>query len=79
MQSPSLTRFAIVLTHIIPAQLSLAADQPQWGERYSRNLVSDERNLPESFDPDTGENVRWVFELGIERATPRRSSPRAGC
>jgi outer membrane protein assembly factor BamB len=71
MQSPSLTRFAAVLVLNIAAQLSLAADQPQWGARYSRNLVSDERNLPESFNPDTGENVRWVFQLGSNGyATP---------
>ena len=71
MQSPSLTRFAIVLTLNIAAQRSLAADQPQWGARYSRNLVSDERNLPETFNPDTGENMRWVFQLGSNGyATP---------
>ena len=30
------------------------ADQPQWGERDSRNMVSAETNLPVSFDPATG-------------------------
>ncbi len=48
-----------------------AADQPQWGQAWSRNLVSDERGLPDSFDPQTGRNIRWSVELGTEtHATP---------
>ena len=57
---------------------SHAEDQPQWGQRYSRNMVSEEKNLPETFDPgqrnsQTGQidlpadsNVRWVVRLGSE-------------
>lgn len=41
-----------------------AADQPQWGERFSRNMVSPEKNLPASFDPKTGQNIKWSMELG---------------
>jgi outer membrane protein assembly factor BamB len=48
-----------------------AADQPQWGQAWSRNMVSDERGLPDSFDPQTGSNVLWSSELGTEtHATP---------
>jgi outer membrane protein assembly factor BamB len=48
-----------------------AADQPQWGQAWSRNMVSDERGLPDSFDPHTGSNVLWSAELGTEtHATP---------
>ncbi len=48
-----------------------AADQPQWGERFSRNMVSEEMGLPESFDPKTGRNVKWVAELGNQtHSTP---------
>lgn len=43
-----------------------AADQPQWGEAWSRNLVSRERGLPNTFDPKTGHNVKWVAKLGTE-------------
>lgn len=43
-----------------------AADQPQWGQAWSRNMVSDEKNLPDTFDPETGENVKWVVPLGTE-------------
>jgi outer membrane protein assembly factor BamB len=45
---------------------SLAADQPQWGQAWSRNLVSEERNLPESFDPEAGRNVKWSVQIGNE-------------
>jgi outer membrane protein assembly factor BamB len=43
-----------------------AGDQPQWGQRYSRNMVSDETALPDSFDPQTGKNVKWSAALGSE-------------
>jgi len=49
----------------------LAADQPQWGQAWSRNMVSEERNLPDSFDPKTGRNIKWQAELGTEtHSTP---------
>jgi len=53
-----------------------AGDQPQWGQAHTRNMVSAETGLPESFDPGvrnqkTGEielpdqsGVRWVAKLG---------------
>jgi len=41
-------------------------DSPQWGQAWSRNMVSPEHNLPASFDPATGQNVKWSAELGTE-------------
>ncbi len=53
-----------------------AEDQPQWGQRYARNMVSDEKGLPDSFDPGTrnlqtggidlpeNSGVKWVARLG---------------
>ena len=41
-----------------------AGDQPQWGERYSRNMISSETGLPEAFDPGTGAHVLWSVPLG---------------
>ena len=35
---------------ILAVSLS-AADQPQWGQAWSRNMVSAERGLPAEFDP----------------------------
>ena len=43
-----------------------ADDQPQWGQRYTRNMVSAETGLPETFDPASGKNVKWVVPLGTE-------------
>ncbi|MBN2316068.1 MAG: PQQ-binding-like beta-propeller repeat protein [Sedimentisphaerales bacterium] len=68
--------FAGFLTFIffcLPGWISTvsADDQLQWGQRYSRNMVSSESNLPDRFDPATGENIKWVAPLGTESyATP---------
>jgi outer membrane protein assembly factor BamB len=60
-----------LLTFCLLSGLATAGDQPQWGERYTRNMVSDETGLPESFDPATGLNVKWVVPLGSQTyATP---------
>ena len=40
------------------------SDQPQWGERHSRNMVSGETGLVQSFDLETGTNVLWSASLG---------------
>ncbi len=53
-----------VLTFALVVAPVLAADQPQWGERWSRNMVSAEKNLPARFDPRTGKNVKWAVPLG---------------
>lgn len=54
-----------------PAFTLSAADWPQWGGRDNRNMVSSEKNLPESFEADkdkaaagTAENVKWIARLG---------------
>ena len=43
-----------------------ADDQPQWGQKHSRNMVSDETGLPGIFDPAAGENIKWVAPLGTQ-------------
>jgi outer membrane protein assembly factor BamB len=45
---------------------AFAADRPQWGQAWSRNMVSEETGLPDSFDPKTGANVKWSVPLGTE-------------
>jgi outer membrane protein assembly factor BamB len=59
-----------------------ADDRPQWGEPYSRNMISAETNLPDSFDPGTRNRdggidlpqesgVKWVARLGsLSYGTP---------
>jgi outer membrane protein assembly factor BamB len=58
--------------------LAGAADWPMWGHDSSRNMVSDEKGLPDSFDAGqfkggseeidmaTTKNVRWVVKLGSQ-------------
>lgn len=48
-----------------------AADQPQWGQAWTRNMVAETSGLVSDFDPLTGRNVKWVVDLGSETwATP---------
>lgn len=48
-----------------------AGDQPQWGQAWTRNMVSPERDLPGSFDTKTGRNIKWIAPLGTEtHSTP---------
>ena len=53
--------FGLVIISIVYAD-----DRPQWGRKYSRNMVSDETGLPETFDPATGKNIKWVAPLGTQ-------------
>jgi len=60
-----------LLCALLAARPLPAADQPQWGQALTRNMVSAETNLPESFDPATGRNIKWVVDLGTQNhATP---------
>jgi outer membrane protein assembly factor BamB len=48
-----------------------AADQPQWGQAWSRNMISSERSLPDAFAPKSGRNIKWSAKLGTEtHSTP---------
>jgi len=54
-----------------------AAGQPQWGQAWSRNMVSEEKSLPDAFDPKTGKNIKWSAKLGTEtHSTPIVASGR---
>jgi outer membrane protein assembly factor BamB len=55
-----------LLAWLLCSWSSAGADQPQWGEAWSRNLVSQEKGLPNTFDPRTGKNVKWSAPLGSE-------------
>src|SRR5687768_16300509 len=61
--------FILVFALLGPALL--AKDQPQWGHAWTRNMVSEEKDLPASFDPESGKNIRWVAKIGNEsHSTP---------
>ena len=70
--TPAIWRAACIGLTMLASGWSLsAADQPQWGERFSRNMVSAERGLPVSFDPKTGANLKWSARLGSDtHSTP---------
>jgi outer membrane protein assembly factor BamB len=57
---------SVLSTGLVLGMPTRAADQPQWGQAWSRNMVSAEQGLPESFDPQSGRNVQWSAELGTE-------------
>ena len=72
----------LVLPAVILAGLSatsvMATDWPMWGHSSSRNMVSEEKNLPDTFDPGrykqnseeidmaTTKNVKWIAKLGSQ-------------
>lgn len=72
MYARRLDRCAIALAILIapPFSTARAADQPQWAERHSRNMVSMEAGLPATFDPETGHNVKWTVDLGNHSYAP---------
>ena len=53
--------FQFCSIHSVRAQ---GQDRPQWGEKYTRNMVSDETGLPTTFNIETGKNVKWSVSIG---------------
>jgi len=51
---------------VLAASSALSADWPMWGGTPSRNMVSDMKGLPTTWDVKTGKNVKWVAELGSQ-------------
>ena len=49
---------------VVIATVAPESEWPMFGGSPSRNAVSLEKGLPESWDLDTGQNVSWVVELG---------------
>ena len=56
----------VLLCSLLPVCAARAGDQPQWGQGFTRNMVSAETGLVDDFDPATGKNVKWVASLGSE-------------
>ena len=65
MKLLSLRPLSVVAVSLLTATIH-AKDQPQWGEAWSRNMVSAETRLPDSFDPKSGRNIKWAAKLGTE-------------
>jgi outer membrane protein assembly factor BamB len=61
-------RLLVLLTAIgfVPWQ-AFGADWPMWGGAPERNMVNKvERNIPSSWDVETGRNVKWSARLGSQ-------------
>lgn len=74
--------FALHATFLAALAAPLAAqkkgDWPQWGRNYSRNMVSDQRDLPDNWvagkfigtsdeiDFKTTQNIKWIAKLGSQ-------------
>ncbi len=71
-------RIMTALTCFSLPVMAMAADWPTWGRDGSRNMVSDEKGLVDTFDPGrylgnteeidptTTKNVRWVAKVGSQ-------------
>jgi outer membrane protein assembly factor BamB len=77
MHSNRTLSLVIIAVCILSTSLSTpAADWPQWGGTNNRNMVSQEKGLPDSFEPDRekasgksgngqkARNVKWFARLG---------------
>jgi outer membrane protein assembly factor BamB len=49
---------------IVYSSQAQSLDSPQWGEKHTRNMVSDETGLPTTFNIETGKNVKWSVSIG---------------
>ena len=61
--------YIIKLAVLLAFMVSTAAAEKEialWGGTLSRNMVSDEKNIPASWDLETGENIKWTAELGSQ-------------
>ena len=56
----------IAICLILTITVSASAQTAMWGGSPGRNQVSDEKNLPTSWDVETGTNVKWSATLGSQ-------------
>jgi len=59
-------RAVCVVLCLLVAAIAIGADSPQWGERFSRNMISPETGLPTKIDPADARGVKWTVRLGTE-------------
>ena len=76
MRSTAATSVCLVFGCLTLLPPAAAEDQPQLGQQYTRNMVSDEKGLPDGFSPGfinrfsgevdlaTTKNVKWAARLG---------------
>jgi outer membrane protein assembly factor BamB len=57
---------AIAAAIVVAVSADGPNDWPMWGGTAARNMVSDMKGLPTTWDVKTGKNVKWVAELGSQ-------------
>ena len=55
-----------LITNGTVLDVSAEEDISLWGGSFSRNMVSDEENVPDTWDLASGENIKWTAELGSQ-------------
>jgi outer membrane protein assembly factor BamB len=58
--------WALALAALAAAPAGKAEPPAMFGGTHSRNMVSSETNLPDTWDVKTGQNVKWVQGLGSQ-------------
>src|SRR5438128_11317783 len=60
----------VLLTASLPARMVASdpggGDWPMWGGTPDRNMISNMKGLPTSWDVKTKKNVKWVAALGSQ-------------
>jgi len=59
---------SILLSLMLSVSASLplfSQDWPMWGGTAQRNMTSSMKNLPESWDVDSGKNIKWKAAIGL--------------
>jgi outer membrane protein assembly factor BamB len=64
----ALSAFFVTIAAVAPSASpgATAGDWPMWGGSPDRNMVSTMTGLPTTWDVKTGENVKWVAQLGSQ-------------
>ena len=59
---------SVILTFVLLSVATAAFSQEtaMWGFTTERNMVSNEKNVPVKWDPETGENIKWKVALGSQ-------------
>ena len=51
---------------ILVTTTAFSQETAMWGFTTERNMVSAEKNVPDKWDPETGENIKWKVALGSQ-------------
>ena len=66
LKTDTIAYVTIIAVLIVSAMPAAATETAMWGFTPSRNLVSDEKNLPVKWDAATGLNIKWKATLGSQ-------------